>query len=194
MNKHLYRMIITGLGTALFFVIGRFLAIPTPIPNFSLYLQYAILVVFGFYFGPVVGFGVGFLGHLLIDLLSGYGIWITWIISSGVFGLLVGLVGYIINKWPNPYKPLKIVIFSLATAVAGAICWIVIAPLGDILVYQVGLETVFVEGLVAFSTNVASALIMGLPLIFALKRVPIKHIIINKGEQKHEKSVSDQER
>ena len=65
MNKHLYLMIVTALGTAMFFVIGKFVAIPTPIPNFSLFLQYAVLVVFSFYYGPIVGMGIGFLGHLL---------------------------------------------------------------------------------------------------------------------------------
>ena len=90
MNKHLYLMVINALGIAMFFVIGKFVAIPTPIPNFALFLQYAILVIFGFYFGPITGLTIGFLGHLLIDLVSGYGLWFSWIICSGVFGLLVG--------------------------------------------------------------------------------------------------------
>ena len=173
-------MIVTALGAAMFFVIGKFVAIPTPIPNFSLFLQFAILVVFGFYFGPVVGLGVGFLGHFLIDLLSGYGLWFSWIIASGVFGLLVGLTSKIINHWPSPYKVPKILIFSGFVVLIGALCWGVIAPSGDILIYAEPYDVVFIEGIVAFATNTGTALALGLPLIYALKRVPIKHTIINK--------------
>lgn len=180
MNKKLYLMIITSLGIALFFVIGKFLSIPTPIPNFALFLQYAILVVFSFYFGPIVGLGVGFLGHFLIDLLSGYGIWMSWIVSSGVFGLLTGLASKIINKWVNPFKFSRMVFFVLATILAGAICWMVIAPLGDILIFNQSYNVVFLEGIVAFGTNLSSALLIGLPLVYSLKRAPIKHTIINK--------------
>ena len=181
MKKHLYLMIITALGTAMFFVIGKFLAIPTPIPNFALFLQYAVLIVFSFYFGPFVGFGIGFLGHFLIDLLSGYGLWFSWIISSGLFGLLVGLTSYLINKRGNPYKVTKILLFILFTTLSGALCWILIAPTGDILIYQEPFDVVWVEGLIAFISNVVSALAIGIPIIYGLKPVRIPYTCINKG-------------
>lgn len=180
MRRHLYLMIVTALGIAMFFVIGKFLAIPTPIPNFALFLQYAVLVVFSFYFGPVVGFSVGFLGHLLIDLFSGYGIWIFWIMGSGLFGLFVGLASLIINRRSSPFKVTKILIFCLFAIVGGAICWVVIAPIGDMLFYQEPFKVVLIEGLVAFGTNELSALAIGLPLVFALKKVRIPFTIVNK--------------
>ena len=179
MNKKLYLMIIISLGTALFFVIGKFLSIPTPIPNFALFLQYAILTVFSFYFGPIVGFSVGFLGHFLIDLLSGYGIWMSWIISSGIYGLLTGLASMLINKWGSPFKISRMIIYVLSSIVSGAICWLVISPLGDMLLFNQPYNVVFLEGIVAFGANLASALLIGLPLVYSLKRAPIKHTIIN---------------
>ena len=180
MNKHLYLMIVTALGTAMFFVIGKFVAIPTPIPNFSLFLQYAVLVVFSFYYGPIVGMGIGFLGHLLIDLLSGYGLWFSWIVSSGVFGLLVGLTSKIINKYTNPFKVTSMLLFSLFATIAGAICWMVIAPSGDLLFYQEAYNVVFIEGIVAFATNIASSLLIGIPIIYGLMRLPLRHSVIAK--------------
>ena len=187
MNKHLYLMIINALGIAMFFVIGKFVAIPTPIPNFALFLQYAILVIFGFYFGPITGLTIGLFGHLLIDLLSGYGLWFSWIISSGIFGLLAGLSSKLINHLGNPYKPSKMVLFSLLVTISGAFCWLLIAPVGDIIFYQEPYNVVFIEGLIALAGNVSTALIIGLPIIYALKRVRKPYTIVNKIEENNGK-------
>ena len=160
-------MIVTSLGIAMFFAIGRFLAIPTPIPN---------------YYGPIVGFGIGFFGHFLIDLTAGYGIWIFWIIGSGLFGLFTGLTSLIINRTSNPFKIVKILIFILFAILAGAICWVLIAPIGDMLFYQEPFNVVLVEGLVALGTNELSALAIGLPLVFALKKIHIPYSIVKKRD------------
>ena len=186
MKKHLYLMIINALGIAMFFVIGKFIAIPTPIPNFALFLQYAILLVFGFYYGPIVGLSIGFFGHLLIDLISGYGLWFSWIISSGLFGLAIGFASKLINHLGNPFKPIKIIIFCTLVIISGAICWILIAPTGDLLFYQEPLDIVFLEGLVAFISNVVTALIIGLPIIYGLKMARIPYSYIKRGENNHE--------
>ena len=183
MTKHLYLMIINALGIAMFFVIGKFVAIPTPIPNFALFLQYAILVIFGFYFGPITGLTIGLFGHLLIDLLSGYGLWFSWIISSGLFGLAIGFASKLVNHLGHPFKPIKMVIFCSLATVAGAICWILIAPTGDLLFYQEPLDVVFIEGIIAFASNVVTALIIGLPIIYGLKRVRKPYSLLNKSEE-----------
>lgn len=186
MNKHLYLMIVTALGIAMFFVIGKFVAIPTPISNSSLFLQFAVLLVFSFYFGPTVGFSIGFLGHFLIDLFSGYGIWIFWIIGSGIFGLIAGLTSKIINKHGNPYKVTKMLLFSLFVTIGGAICWILIAPIGDMLFYHEPYDVVVLEGVIAFATNIITALAIGIPIIYGLKRVRFPYTIVRKEEKTNE--------
>ena len=183
MKKHIYLMVINALGIAMFFVIGKFVAIPTPIPNFALFLQFAILLVFGFYYGPIVGFTIGFFGHLLIDLTSGYGLWMSWIVCSGLFGLIIGLSSMLVNRLGNPYKPVKMIIFCSLVTVGGVVCWILIAPTGDILFYQEPYDVVFLEGVVAFASNVVTALIIGLPIIYGLKRARVPYTYINKGER-----------
>lgn len=77
-----------GIGAALFFVLGK-LVIPSPVPNTNISLQYAVQTVFATLFGPIVGFLIGFIGHTLADATS-YGPWWSWIIASGVVGLIVG--------------------------------------------------------------------------------------------------------
>ena len=67
------QVVAIGIGAALFFVLGRFVAIPTPIPNTSINIQYAILAVFAVLYGPLVAALAGLIGHVLIDA-TGYGI------------------------------------------------------------------------------------------------------------------------
>ena len=64
-----------GIGAALFFVLGRFVAIPSPVPNTTINILYGILGVFSIIYGPVVGILTGFIGHTLIDLSWGSPWW-----------------------------------------------------------------------------------------------------------------------
>ena len=80
-----------GIGAALFFVLGRFVAIPSPVPNVNICVQYGLLAFMSVVYGPVAGALMGFIGHTLIDFSYGWGIWWSWVIASGVFGLLVGM-------------------------------------------------------------------------------------------------------
>ena len=86
----------------------------------------------------------------------------------------------IINKYTNPFKVTSMLLFSLFVAVAGALCWMVIAPSGDLLFYQEAYNVVFIEGIVAFATNVASSLLIGIPIIYGLMRLPLRHSVISK--------------
>ena len=76
-----------GIGAALFFVLGK-VAIPSPVPNTNISLQYAIEAVFATLFGPIAGVVIGFIGHTLIDATS-YGPWWSWIIASAFAGLVI---------------------------------------------------------------------------------------------------------
>ena len=48
-----------GIGAALFFVLGK-IAIPSPVANTNISLQYAILAMFATLFGPIAGALIGF--------------------------------------------------------------------------------------------------------------------------------------
>ena len=52
-----------GIGAALFFVLGRFVAIPSPVPNTSISVQYGLLAFLSVVYGPVAGALVGFIGQ-----------------------------------------------------------------------------------------------------------------------------------
>ena len=80
-----------GIGAALFFVLGRFVSIPSPVPNTTINVQYGLLAFMAVIYGPLAGALMGLIGHALIDFSYGWGVWWSWVIASGVFGLLVGI-------------------------------------------------------------------------------------------------------
>ncbi len=93
MKKSPVRTIVAiGIGAALFFVLGRFVAIPSPVPNTNISVQYGLLAFMAAIYGPVAGALIGLIGHALIDFSYGWGVWWSWVIASGVFGVIIGLV------------------------------------------------------------------------------------------------------
>ena len=67
-NKNSVKTVVAvAIGAALFFVLGRFVAIPSGIPNTNISLQYAVLGLLAAMYGPVAGGLIGFIGHTLID-------------------------------------------------------------------------------------------------------------------------------
>lgn len=154
------QVVAIGIGAALFFVLGRFAALPTPIPNTSINIQYAILAVFAVLYGPLVGALIGIIGHVLIDV-TGYGIWISWELASGVFGLIVGLLVLRHALADGEFGRGTALRVSLAILVANAVAWLLIAPLGDVLIYSEPANKVWAQGALAFVANSVTACVLG---------------------------------
>ena len=89
-----------ALGAALYGVLSWiFNTIPVPsITLISLRPTVIIPVFFGFAFGPVVGFFSGFVGNILGDALTGWGVFPVWDIGNGLMGLVPGLAMAFRNK------------------------------------------------------------------------------------------------
>src|SRR5574344_2099830 len=83
-------VVASAIAAAIHFVLLRYVAIPTPLPDTTLSIQNGVLAFFAVLFGPIVGFIGGFVGNLLVDLTAGWGVWWSWIIASGIFGAVVG--------------------------------------------------------------------------------------------------------
>ena len=66
-NFSVKTIVAIGIGAALFFVLGRFVSIPSPVPNVTICVQYGLLAFMSVVFGPVAGALIGFIGHTLID-------------------------------------------------------------------------------------------------------------------------------
>ncbi len=162
MNKKspITTIVAIAIGAALFFVLGRFVAIPSPVPNTNISIQYGLLAFMAALFGPVAGCLIAFIGHALIDFSYGWGIWWSWVIASGVAGLIMGLL---MNKLDieNSFKGKDIARFNIAQVIAHIIAWGLIAPLFDIIIYAEPANKVFLQGLVGGIANIVTTAIVG---------------------------------
>ncbi len=149
-----------GIGAALFFVLGRFVMIPSPVPNTNISIQYGVLAFIAAVFGPIAGALVGLIGHTLIDLSWGSPWW-SWIIASGVFGLLMGIALKVLKLEDGEVGKKGLVKFNIAQVIGHVICWGAVAPALDILIYNEPVEKLFAQGLVAGISNAVTTAIVG---------------------------------
>ena len=171
-----------GIGAALFFVLGRFVSIPSPVPNTNITIQYGLLGFMAVLFGPVAGVLIGLIGHFLIDLSWGYGIWWSWVIASGVFGLLMGLAGSRLKLGEGEFGGKGIAVFNVSQVISHLICWVVVAPVLDIVMYAEPANKVFLQGLVGGAVNIVTTAVIGTLLCLAYAATKPK-----KGSLKEEK-------
>jgi energy-coupling factor transport system substrate-specific component len=150
-----------GIGAALLFVLMRFVAVPSGVPNTNLNLGIVILTIFAAIFGPIAGLLIGFIGHTLVDLTWGFGIWWSWVIADAIYGLLIGLFWKTYKIEEGSFDVKSAVIFNVIQLLTNAIAWIGIAPALDILIHKEPADKVFLQGLVAGGLNFVVVLILG---------------------------------
>lgn len=159
-----------GIGAALFFVLGRFVAIPSPVPNTNISTQYGLLGFMAGIFGPLAGLLIAFIGHALIDFSYGWGIWWSWVIASGIAGYIMGLAAKKLCLSSEPFDAKKAATFNIFQVIANVIAWGVIAPVFDIIIYAEPANKVFTQGLVAGLANIVTTAIIGTLLCFAYSK------------------------
>jgi uncharacterized membrane protein len=84
-----------AIGAALYGVLSWVTNVIFPLPSISLVsLRPAVVIpiFFGVAFGPIVGFFSGFVGNILGDALSGWGVYPWWDVGNGLMGLIPGLI------------------------------------------------------------------------------------------------------
>jgi len=172
-NDSVKKVVATGIGAALFFVLARFVAIPSGIPNTNIAFQYAVQAVFAVLYGPVVGCLSGFIGHVLCDMSWG-GVWWTWAFATAAYGLVVGLFSRKINIQDGNFGGKEITTFIIANLVANILAWLVIAPIGDIVIYKEDPSLVFTQGLVAGLGDFLFAVVLGGLLLFGYSKTIAK--------------------
>ena len=156
--KHI---VATGIGAALFFVLGRFVAIPSGVPNTNISIQYGLLAFIAAVFGPIAGLLTGLIGHFFIDFSYGWGIWWSWVISSALFGCIVGLFSKKLKIEEGGFGKKEIVLFNIVQFVGHLIAWAVIAPILDIAIYAEPANKVFVQGIVSAGINTVTTAVVG---------------------------------
>lgn len=173
-NNSIKTVVAVGIGAALFFVLGRFVAIPSPVPNTNISLQYAVLALLAVMYGPVAGGLIGFIGHTLIDLSWGGTPWWSWVITSAFVGVIVGLFAKKLKVQEGEFDKGKVTLFTIANIAAHVIGWIVVAPVLDILIYAEPANKVFAQGAFAAISNTITAVIVGGLLVLAYTKTIAK--------------------
>lgn len=161
MKKNLFStktIVATGLGTALFLVLFYFVKVPSPVPNTNIQFAYGVSAFFGALFGPICGGIVAFAGHALNDTLAYGSCWWSWIIASGVAGIIAGVPFFKLNLEGGETPKASFFVWNV---VAHAVAWLLVAPGLDVLMYGEPANLVFLQGIAAFIINAISTVIVG---------------------------------
>ncbi len=173
-NNSIKKVVAIGIGAALFFVLGRFVAIPSPVPNTNISLQYAVLGLLAAMYGPVVGGLIGFIGHTLIDLSWGGIPWWSWVITSAFVGVVIGLFAKKLQVEEGDFGKDKVAVFAVANVIAHVAGWVVVAPVLDIAIYAEPVKKVFAQGVFAAISNTLTGVVVGGLLILAYTKTIAK--------------------
>ena len=166
-NNSIKNVVAIGIGAALVIIVGMLINIPTPVPNTSIQLQYAVLALFAIVYGPTVGFFTGFIGHALKDAFQYGSPWWTWVLVSGLIGFAIGLLAKKIDIQKGKLTIKDYILFNATQIVANIIGWALIAPYGDILVYSEPSSKVFAQGLLSAGINILTIGVGGSLLLAA---------------------------
>jgi energy-coupling factor transport system substrate-specific component len=160
MNATVKRIGTIAAGSVLFFLLGRYVTIPSPIPTVNICVQYGLLAFLAVACGPLTGSMTGLIGHILIDLSGGRMFW-SWIIATAAFESLLGVLANVTRLDPAHRDREMLVHFNLCQVATHVVCWAGIAPVLDILFYNENMDTIFAEGLTAALSNAVTTAIVG---------------------------------
>ncbi|MDL2302509.1 ECF-type riboflavin transporter substrate-binding protein [Lachnospiraceae bacterium OttesenSCG-928-D06] len=161
-----------GIGSATYFLLARFASVPI-FANTTLAFQYAVLGFFAAVFGPVAGLLIALIGHILTDLTS-YGLWWSWIVTSGVVGLASGIVMKGNQVEEGDFGRKSIIKFTMSSILIHAVAWIGIAPTLDVLIYKEPVAKTYLQGVTAGLTNGVITAIIGSFLLIAYSKTRVK--------------------
>jgi energy-coupling factor transport system substrate-specific component len=161
------------IGAVLMFVLNRFAAIPSGVTGTSLYPGIAILAVFAAVFGPIAGFLIGLIGHTLTDL-SYESVWWSWIFSSALFGLAIGIFWKSYKAREGEFGIKQFFIFTGIQVAANVLAYVYIARTLTLLFYNEPFGNESIQGFIAAGLNVAVVLIIGSPLVFCYSKMRIR--------------------
>ncbi len=155
-NLSIKTIVAIGIGSAVYLVLGRFVTIPTGVPNTNVETAIAFLAFIAVLFGPIAGGLVGLIGHALKDALMFGSVWWSWVLVSLFVGFFIGLVAHRIKLEEGQFGKKEIISFNLIQVVVQIIGWGLLAPVLDILIYAEPVNKVFTQGLVAALLNIIS--------------------------------------
>ena len=155
-------VVFMAIGAALYGVLGWATAIARIPGPFNISVRPAVVIpmFFGAIFGPWVGFFTGFVGNIIIDLLSGYGFSWNWSLGNGLLGLIAGLA--FVRSRGGELPSLK---SAVIWSVIGVVLAFLFSSVSDIWVYQTEPALIPLQYVQVVIPNIIFGLIL-VPLLY----------------------------
>ncbi|MEZ8481405.1 ECF transporter S component [Vibrio splendidus] len=172
MNFSAKTVVVIAIGAALYGIGGLpMFGIPV-FANTTLKPAMAVLALFSVLFGPIVGFLVGFIGHWVTDLFAGWGVWLTWVLGSGIVGMVIGLFPMMTkNRLQQGELPMKDFVLFVILALAGNVVGYGCSAFLDTILYAEPFTKVFTQlSIIAAGNTVLIAVVGFLILKSVAKR------------------------
>lgn len=138
-------IVATGIGAAIFTLLFMYVKVPSPIPETSFQTAYGLSAFFAVLFGPIAGGLIAFIGHALSDAIQYGSPWWSWVIASGVSGVIYGFSYKRTKVEEGEFKTKDIITFNVIQIIGNVIAWVIVAPVLDILIYQEPVNLVFTQ-------------------------------------------------
>jgi energy-coupling factor transport system substrate-specific component len=162
-------VVIIAIGAALY-GLGGLISVPV-FANTTIKPAMAILALFAGLYGPIVGFLVGFLGHWITDMFAGWGVWPTWMLGSGIVGIVIGLFPMLTKHSLDSgvFSNKQVGLFILLAFIGNFVGYSVSAIL-DFLLFAEPLDKVVTQQLIIAFTNTIVIGILGSLLMFLVAK------------------------
>ncbi|MEZ9699848.1 ECF-type riboflavin transporter substrate-binding protein [Vibrio sp. 10N.261.46.E12] len=172
MNFSAKTVVVIAIGAALYGIGGLPMFGVPVFANTTLKPAMAVLALFSVLFGPIVGFLVGFIGHWVTDLFAGWGVWLTWVLGSGIVGMIIGLFPMMTkNRLQQGELPMKDFILFVVLALAGNVVGYGCSAFLDTILYAEPFTKVFTQlSIIAAGNTVLIAVVGFLILKSVAKR------------------------
>ncbi|NOJ07078.1 ECF-type riboflavin transporter substrate-binding protein [Vibrio splendidus] len=172
MNFSAKTVVVIAIGAALYGIGGLPMFGVPVFANTTLKPAMAVLALFSVLFGPIVGFLVGFIGHWVTDLFAGWGVWLTWVLGSGIVGMVIGLFPMMTkNRLQQGELPMKDFVLFVVLALAGNVVGYGYSAFLDTILYAEPFTKVFTQlSIIAAGNTVLIAVVGFLILKSVAKR------------------------
>ncbi|MBY7728785.1 ECF-type riboflavin transporter substrate-binding protein [Vibrio bathopelagicus] len=172
MNFSAKTVVVIAIGAALYGIGGLPMFGVPVFANTTLKPAMAVLALFSVLFGPIVGFLVGFIGHWVTDLFAGWGVWLTWVLGSGIVGMVIGLFPMVTkNRLQKGELPMKDFALFVVLALIGNVVGYGCSAFLDTILYAEPFTKVFTQlSIIAAGNTVLIAVVGFLILKSVAKR------------------------
>lgn len=100
--------------------------------------------------------------------------WWSWVLATAILGWIIGLAAKQLDLKNGIFGLKQTIIFNIVQIIANIIAWVVVAPIGDIIIYSEPANKVFVQGISATLSNGLTIMIVGTLLLKAYADTKIK--------------------